>query len=138
MMVLLWYPLLISFLLTPLRSCHSGSLSMSGRTDLLGSAIGTPLFYDHPEALAFLDLSKDILLPPEEIAKAMIALLSDSSYPPGTVLEVGDVGRWRPVSLLNDPGPQGRATVTSKKDDAIAGVKKMLDMDLDEGSENIG
>lgn len=133
-MLLLWHPLRATFLFDTPSHLSSVISSMSDRTDLPGSAIGTPLFYDHPEALAFLDLSKDVLLPPEEIAKAMVALLSDYSYPSGTVLEVGDIGKWRPVALLNDSGPRGRATVTSNKDDAISGVKKMLDMDLDEGS----
>jgi hypothetical protein len=96
-------------------------------------AIATPLFHENPAALAFLDLSKDTLLPVEEVAKAMMALLTNDKYPPGTVLEVGDVGLWREVGLLNDSGPKGRATVTSRKEEAVEGVKRILEGEREGG-----
>lgn len=79
-------------------------------TNSIYSAIQTPLFVDNPKSLALIDMEKDTVLPPEEVAKAMIALVTDAKYPPGTVLEVGDIGQWREVMLFNDGGPQGRST----------------------------
>lgn len=69
--------------------------------------VDTPLFRDHPQALEQIDTAKDVLLPPEEVVKAMIALVMDDRYRAGTVLEVNDIGGWREVQLQNDPGPQG-------------------------------
>lgn len=96
----------------------------------INSAINTPLFHDNPRSLALIDLEKDVALPPEEVASAMMALLTDSKYPPGTILEVGDVGKWREVHLFNDGGPQGRATVLREKAKAqIELVKDILAKD---------
>ncbi|KAK5203657.1 hypothetical protein LTR47_008466 [Exophiala xenobiotica] len=91
--------------------------------------VGSPLFTDHPEASKFLDMEKDFLLPPEEIAKAMFALLTDRKYKAGTILEVCDIGNWREVSLLNDSGPRGPATFTSKKNQAIKEILPFLSKD---------
>jgi 3-hydroxybutyrate dehydrogenase len=88
--------------------------------------VGSPLFTEHAEASAFLDLEKDYLLPPDEIAKAMISLITEDKYKPGTVLEICEVGNWREVSLLNDPGPSGPASKTSKKHEAIQEIMKYL------------
>ena len=93
------------------------------------STVGSPLFTEHPEALKFLDTSKDLLLPPEAIARAMFALLTDPSYKPGTVLEVCDIDKWREVALLNDPGPSGPASTSSRKSEAIEDVKAFLEQD---------
>ena len=71
-------------------------------------------------------MKKDFVLPPEEVVKAMLALLTESKYISGTVLEVGDT-TWREVQLLNDPGPQGRATLPrSKAADSIKLVEQAL------------
>ncbi len=75
-------------------------------------------------------MSKDFLLPPEVIARAMFALLTDPKFKPGTVLEVCDVDNWREVALLNDPGPRGPASEASKKSEAIADVKRFLEEDM--------
>ncbi|KAI1616247.1 NAD-dependent 15-hydroxyprostaglandin dehydrogenase [Exophiala viscosa] len=91
--------------------------------------VGSPLYTDHPETMKFLDLSKDFLLPPEEIAKAMFALLTDARYKAGTILEVCDIGNWREVELLNDSGPRGPASTTSNKAEAIKGVLPHLSKD---------
>ncbi|KAJ5733714.1 hypothetical protein N7493_002500 [Penicillium malachiteum] len=58
-----------------------------------------------------LDPRKETILPPEELARAMMALVVESEkYKAGTILEVCDTeGRWREVSAFNDPGPQGPA-----------------------------
>lgn len=68
------------------------------------------------------------MLPPEEVARAMMALVTDvERYNAGTILEVCDVdGRWREVALLNDPGPQGPASKTSLKAHAAEDVWRIL------------
>jgi 3-hydroxybutyrate dehydrogenase len=92
--------------------------------------IKTPLYFDHPEAEKFLDKEKDFMLDPEDVAKAMLALcLDDGSYPSGTVLEVTDTEKWRKVELLNDPGPQGRAVIASKKQEALIDVMAYIEQD---------
>lgn len=45
----------------------------------------------------------------------MLALTTDATYLAGTVLEVSDVGGWRKVQLLNDPGPQGHSKLPRLK-----------------------
>ncbi|KAG8631244.1 hypothetical protein KVT40_000384 [Elsinoe batatas] len=91
--------------------------------------VATPLFHDHPEANRYLDTKKDFLLPPEEVANDMLALFEDATtYKSGTILEVCDVERrWRVVDLLNDPGPSGPASFTSRKADAVDDLVRMLD-----------
>jgi len=91
----------------------------SANSTFLYRVVGSPLYTDHPETMKFLDLSKDFLLPPEEIAKAMFALLTEAKYKAGTILEVCDIGNWREVGLLNDSGPRGPASTTSNKAEAI-------------------
>lgn len=88
------------------------------------------MFRDSPKARDHIDMEKDFLLPPEEIVKAVSALISDPKYPPGTILEVGDVGGWREVNLLRDNGPQGRSTLPRQKaKDAIRIVEAALQKD---------
>ncbi|KIW99554.1 uncharacterized protein Z518_11293 [Rhinocladiella mackenziei CBS 650.93] len=77
--------------------------------------VDTPLFRDSPGALAHIDMEKDFVLPRSEIVRAMVALIRDATYPSGTILEVGDIGLWRPVEILNDSGPQGRSTLPRQK-----------------------
>lgn len=90
----------------------------------------TPLFRDNPKARAHIDLEKDFTLPPEEVVRAIIALITNSKYPSGTILEIGDIGGWREVSLLNDRGPQGRSTLPRQKaKDAINLVEAALEKD---------
>jgi len=88
----------------------------------------SPLMYDHPEAIRFVDPEKDKLATTDEIARGMMALCFEGKYPTGTVLEVTPPDRWREVSLLNDPGP-GAHAFTSRKDDAIVDVIAALDAD---------
>jgi hypothetical protein len=95
--------------------------------------IRTPLYTDHPEANRFVDPEKDYMLPPEEVARGMLAVCLDPKYAPGTILEVADPDSWREVQLLNDPGPQGRATWTSRKQDALEDVKAMIEKDRRSG-----
>ena len=96
--------------------------------------IGTPLFFDSEVARTFIDPDKDFLLPPEEVARGMIALCEDpEKYPAGTVLEVADLGenKWRKVELLNDPGPQGRAKTVSNKDEQLKAIRAILEQDAE-------
>ncbi|KAH0842088.1 NAD-dependent 15-hydroxyprostaglandin dehydrogenase [Fonsecaea pedrosoi] len=89
----------------------------------------SPLMYDHPEALRFVDPDKDKLSTPDEIARGMMAVAFDRDrFPPGTVLEVTHPDRWREVSLLNDPGP-GPHAFTSRKEEGMADVYAALDAD---------
>lgn len=96
--------------------------------------VDTPLFREHPQALDHIDTEKDFLLPPEEVVRAMLALLTDARYRAGTVLEVNDIGGWREVQLLNDPGPQGQSkNPRAKAAEAISLVERALEEDA-EGS----
>jgi 3-hydroxybutyrate dehydrogenase len=92
------------------------------------STVGTPLFTEHPEAAAFLDMEKDHLLPPIEVAKAMFAIVTETKY---------QSGNWREVSLLNDPGPSGPASKTSKKHEAIQQILKFLQPEGSNGTSNL-
>jgi 3-hydroxybutyrate dehydrogenase len=56
----------------------------------------------------------------------MFALLTVSKYKGGTVLEVCHESDWRLVSLLNDPGPQGPASLTSRKSEAVRDILRYL------------
>ncbi|KAF9771419.1 hypothetical protein IL306_010943 [Fusarium sp. DS 682] len=92
--------------------------------------VDTPLFRDHPQALDHIDTENDFLLPQKEVVKAMLALAIDGKYPAGTVLEVNDIGGWREVQLLNDPGPQGHSkNPRAKASEAISLVKRALEED---------
>ncbi|EXJ53639.1 uncharacterized protein A1O5_13090 [Cladophialophora psammophila CBS 110553] len=75
-------------------------------------------------------MEKDFVLPVDEVVKAMMALLTDSKYPAGTMLEVGDLGGWREIQLLNDPSPQGKSTLPrAKAMEAIRLVEQALKED---------
>jgi len=89
------------------------------------SVVDTPLMAP-PEARKLLDLTKDFMLPRDEVAKAMMSLLTDKKYKPGTILEVCDIGNWREVELLNDPGPSGPASKTSRKHEGINDIMQYL------------
>ncbi|KIW16970.1 hypothetical protein PV08_04161 [Exophiala spinifera] len=92
--------------------------------------VDTPLFRDHPEAMKHIDMNKDFALPPSEVVKAMVALLTEEKYVGGTILEIGDIGQWRQVQILGDIGPQGRSTLPrSKAKSAVDLVKKALKAD---------
>jgi 3-hydroxybutyrate dehydrogenase len=93
--------------------------------------------YNTSEAQKLLDLSKDFLLPKEEVSKAMFAVLTDKKYKSGTILEVCDVGKWREVELLNDPGPVGPASQTSKKAEAIRDIMQYLSLDSNGSAHDI-
>ncbi|OAP63779.1 hypothetical protein AYL99_03006 [Fonsecaea erecta] len=89
----------------------------------------SPLMYDHPEALRFVDPDKDKLSTPDEIGRGMMAVAFDRErFPPGTVLEVTHPDRWREVNLLNDPGP-GPHAFTSRKEEGMADVYAALEAD---------
>ncbi|EXJ73916.1 uncharacterized protein A1O5_02210 [Cladophialophora psammophila CBS 110553] len=89
----------------------------------------SPLMYDHPEAMRFVDPEKDKLSHPDEIGRGMMAVAFDRErFPPGTVLEVTHPDRWREVFLLNDPGP-GPHAFTSRKEEGMADVYAALDAD---------
>lgn len=90
--------------------------------------IRSPLFTDHPEVMRYIDPSKDCMLEPSAVGRGMLAVATDLKYPPGTILEVADVNdNWREVSILNDPGPHGKASWSSNKNLALDDVRKIID-----------
>jgi 3-hydroxybutyrate dehydrogenase len=101
---------------------------------LVTRVVGSPL-YEKPEAAKFLDLERDYLLPPEAVANAMLALLTQpDKYKPGTILEVCHETEWREVSLLGDSGPRGPASSTSRKKDAIKDIQRFLSQEATESN----
>jgi 3-hydroxybutyrate dehydrogenase len=132
-------------ILTPLYQASKAGIStftrcMAKLTELAGIRVVavapgptmSPLMYDHPEALRFVDPEKDRLASPDEIARGMMGVCFDNKFPPGTVLEVTHPDRWREVSLLNDPGPDASAW-TSRKGAAIADVIMAIEADREGG-----
>ncbi|KAJ5433495.1 uncharacterized protein N7458_012651 [Penicillium daleae] len=100
--------------------------------------VDTPLFRDSAKARQHIDMDNDFTLPPEEVVKAMMSLVTSSKYPSGTVLEIGDIGGWREVGLFNDPGPQGRSTLPRPKaKDAIKLVEQALKDDAGHGASDV-
>jgi len=90
--------------------------------------IKSPLFTDHPEVMRYIDETKDCMLEPAAVARGMLAVATDLRYPAGTILEVADIDdNWRVVSMLNDPGPTGKAAWSSNKNVALEDVKKVID-----------
>jgi 3-hydroxybutyrate dehydrogenase len=133
---------------TPLYQCSKHGISHFVRAmvplhelygiRVVGVAPGvtiSPLFTDHPKAMAFLDMEKDYLVKPEEIARGMMAVATDLKYPPGTILEVTD--RWREVHMLNDPGPQGRGTASSNRDNALKDIVAILESERKSGTAKL-
>lgn len=99
---------------------------------------GTPMLHESPGALKFVDLEKDVLATPENIAEGMFAVCTDLRYPTATVLEVTGPkpGGWREVKMLNDPGPKA-AAFFSKKDEAIKDVAAFLEADKKSGKPKV-
>jgi hypothetical protein len=66
----------------------------------------------------------------------MLALATEDRYSAGTVLEVNDIGGWREVQLLHDPGPQGQSkNPRAKAAEAISSVMKALKEDAEGGKK---
>ena len=63
--------------------------------------------------LQMVDPEKDQWITPGEVADAMVALIQETGYVGGIVLEVG-LGHVRTVSTLGDPGPSGPGIMISK------------------------
>ncbi|KAI1331026.1 hypothetical protein F5Y16DRAFT_361961 [Xylariaceae sp. FL0255] len=66
--------------------------------------VRTPLWTEHPEKLRLLKTSQDGWVTPEEVAKAMLRLVTDPKLGGGTIFEVGK-DCTRLVQAFNDPGP---------------------------------
>ena len=58
----------------------------------------------------------------------MFALMTEEKYKSGTILEVCDISAWREVQLLNDPGPSGPASTTSRKHEALKQILPFLNL----------
>lgn len=97
-------------------------------TSIIYSITVTPLMLDNPTAFSLFDPKRDTLLPPEELARAMMSLVIDTDkYKAGTILEVCEVeGRWRELLELNDPGLQGPASRTSGGKEVVNDIFRTL------------
>ena len=103
--------------------------------------IKTPLFMENPDKLAMLDMTKDDLVGPEEVATVMVSLIErdsicskiseaatgkqDIEIKSGTILEVTK-DRCRAVNAYHDPGPSGAGAVGSNFEASEASTLKLL------------
>ncbi|KAF2714338.1 NAD(P)-binding protein [Pleomassaria siparia CBS 279.74] len=83
--------------------------------------IKTPLWFEHPEKMTFIDPTQDEWATPEEVAEAMVRCLEEPELGGGTILEVG-AKQTRRVAQLNDPGPCGPGHTVSRLTDNYAEV----------------
>jgi 3-hydroxybutyrate dehydrogenase len=90
--------------------------------------IRSPLFTDHPEVMRYIDPVKDCMLDTSAVGRCMLAVATDLKYLPGTILEVADIDdNWRVVRIVDDPGPQGKASWSSNKNIALEDVRAIID-----------
>ncbi|KAF5724791.1 15-hydroxyprostaglandin dehydrogenase [Fusarium mundagurra] len=94
-------------------------------TAVAPGVIKTPLWTEHPEKLAWIDIAKDEWVEPEDVALAMLSLVEKDEYVGGTVLEVGK-GQTREVHILNDVGPSGSGHTVSGLGKGIDEVWEIL------------
>lgn len=118
------------------KHATSGLVRALARLDRVGIRIAavapgiikTPLFMENPDKLAMLDMTKDDLVEPSEVATVMVGLIErnticskiseastgvqDIEIKSGTILEVCK-DRCRAVNAYHDPGPSGAGAVGS-------------------------
>jgi 3-hydroxybutyrate dehydrogenase len=118
------------------KHATSGLVRALARLDQVGIRIAavapgiikTPLFMENPDKLAMLDMTKDDLVEPSEVANVMVSLIErdsvcskiseaatgkqDIEIKSGTILEVTK-DRCRAVNAYMDPGPSGAGAVGS-------------------------
>jgi hypothetical protein len=84
---------------------------------------------EDPAVSNWVDATKDKLLDPSVIAKALVALAENENgqYPSGTLLEVMDESaeKWRSIPLYNNPGPRTTHLV-SNKDSGLNTIRDIL------------
>ncbi|KAF2430938.1 NAD(P)-binding protein [Tothia fuscella] len=90
--------------------------------------VKTPLWTEHEEKLKWVDQEKDVWVTPEEIAAAMLRLLTEDDLVGGTVLEVGSQAS-RVVPAFMNPGPRGEGMGISHGEKAVEEVFKALGME---------
>lgn len=66
--------------------------------------VRTPLWFEHPEKMVYIDPQQDGWVTPDECAVAMLRCAQEDGLEGGTILEIGK-GRTRRVECFNDPGP---------------------------------
>ncbi|KAH7377678.1 hypothetical protein BKA66DRAFT_153917 [Pyrenochaeta sp. MPI-SDFR-AT-0127] len=87
--------------------------------------IKTPLWFEHPEKMKFLDEGKDEWATPEEVAEGMLRCLEEPELGGGKILEIG-AKQTRLVEALNDPGPSGPGHTASNLQDQYKEVYEWL------------
>lgn len=90
--------------------------------------VKTPLWTEHPDKLANIDLNKDAWVTPLEVAETMLICVESGSKIGGTFVEVG-AGRTRVVPAYNAPGPDfspQAGLITSNGDVGVNEVKGWL------------
>ena len=78
---------------------------------------------------AWVDESVDVWVTVDKVVDVMIDLITKPDLVGGTVLEVG-VDAVRPVSELNDPGPNGRGHTVAKVADGYASVYGQIEQNF--------
>ncbi|ROV93630.1 hypothetical protein VMCG_08081 [Cytospora schulzeri] len=66
--------------------------------------VRTPLWFEHPEKMVYIDPEQDGWVTPDECAVAMLRCVEEGDLVGGTILEIGKNSARR-VENLNDPGP---------------------------------
>jgi len=73
--------------------------------------VRTPLLVEDKHKARTVDLEKDDLVAPEEVARQLYRLCVDDAIRGGTLLEVSEKGT-REVQQFNDPGPNGGINIS--------------------------
>ncbi|KAJ4150455.1 hypothetical protein LMH87_011205 [Akanthomyces muscarius] len=90
--------------------------------------VSTPMISEHPDKENLVDVNKDALATPQEVAEGMLLLVESEDYAGGTILEIV-ASSTRKVSVWNDPGPSTgprAGTSLSNMKNAAENVAKSL------------
>lgn len=81
------------------------------------------------DKLSWVDEEVDVWVTTEQVASTILDLITKKEHVGGTILEVG-VDRVRPVTELNDPGPQGRGHTVQGLGTAFGGVYDLIEQNF--------
>ena len=107
-----------------------GNLEPSINIRVNGVAPGlvkTPIWTE--DKLLWVDEEVDKWVTTEQVASAILDLITKTEHVGGTILEVG-VDSVRPVTELNDPGPSGRGHTVQGLGTAFGGVYKLIEQNF--------